>query len=63
MYVHNQCNSVLVWSEKDERYKAGIAVVRAIKWHNIIVEFTASSGVPVSDNMIQDYCNSMVFTL
>ena len=127
MYVHNQCNSVLVWSEKDERYMldeqkswtrvsniefvkgsslysfatgegligrvdtlssgdiytlsitqdllsslyhrkalalaAGIAVVRSIKWHNIIVEFTASSGVPVSDNMIQGYCNSMVFTL
>lgn len=127
MHVHNQCNSILVWSKKDQRYTldehkswtrvsniefvkgsslysfatgegligrvdtlsngdiytlsitqdllsplyhrkgialaAGIAVVRAIKWHNIIVEFTASSGVPVTDDLILDYCNSMVLTL
>lgn len=127
MHVHNQCNSVLVWSKKDERYMldeqkswtclsniefaqgsklysfatgegliglvdtrshsdihtisithnlnsslyhrkalalaADIAIIRAIKWHNIIVEFTASSRMRVTDDLMMDYCKGMVFAL
>ena len=40
---------------------AGIGAVRAVKWHNVIVEFTASSGMSVSDDTILDYCGSMIY--